>query len=181
MLIDVYTRVNIKFNLLRLVLYNCLTHRASIKKYHESYKTFLRYIERVHPDLIRLLTNSIPIYLIKSKRHRPTKCQRKSLFPPNTIVIVGERTYLQFVAIKYVLTHLVEYEKSLSLYLLRFENSIIRLINGMNDFRDSFRYFLHLHIVTKDNNGDGITKSNQKQLTDIIRRTYSEAFIMNYQ
>ena len=183
MLIDVYNRVNIKFNLLRLFLYNCLAHRASIKKYHESYKTFLRYIERVHPDLKRLFTNNsnsarVPIFPVKSKRHRPTTCQRKALLPPNTILIVGERTYYQFAAIKHVLTHLVEYERSLSLYLLNLDNSIIRMVNGMNDFRDSFRFFLQ--IVTKDSGGD-ITENDQKQqLTDIIQRTYSKAFVMNY-
>ena len=173
MLIDVYRRVNIKYNLLRLVLHNCLAHRASIKKYHESYKTFLRYIERVHPDLNRLFaTKRVPIFPVKSKRHRPTKSQRKTL-PPNTILIVGERTYYQFAAIKHILNHLVDYERSLSTYILNFDNSIIRMVNGMNDFRDSFRFFLQ--IVTKD-----IYIENNNQLTDIIHRTYSKAFVMNY-
>ena len=192
MLIDVYNRVNIKFSLLRLVLYNCLVHRASIKKYHESYTTFLRYMERVHPDLIRLFTTNnnsvrIPIFPIKSKRHRPTKYQREALLPSNTIIIVGERTYFQFAAIKRVLTHLVEYEKSLSLYLHNFDNSIIRMVNGMNDFRNFFKFFLQ--IVTKGGGGGGggggwagsVTENNHKQLTEIIQRTYSEAFIRNYQ
>ena len=184
LLIDKYNEIKTKYNQLRLVLHKCLIHRASVKKYHNRYKMFLNYLRRVHPGLLKIYAENkfVPVFPVKSRLQQNQQQQQQQrrrlipLLPSNTVIISGEKAYFQYVAIKCVLTHLFEYEKLWAIYLSNLDNSIITMVNGMNDFRDSFNFFLQ--IVIKEDNTSG---NDQHQWKDILQSKYSEAFIMKQQ
>ena len=177
LLSDICGRINTKYNVLRMALNNCLSHRASVKTYHDRYKIFLRYVEKSHPELVNVYSKNkrVPIFSVKSRRHLPTEYRRKALLPPDTVIILGERTFFQYAAIKCVISRIFDYEKCLALYLSNLDNSVLKMVNGMNDFRNLFTFFLQI-VCSKDKNVFISADDEREHLKDILRKKYSEAF-----
>ena len=147
--------------------------------YYNRYKIFLRYVEKSHPELVEVYSKNkrVPIFAVESRRHLPTEYQRKALLPPETVIILGERTFFRYAAIKCVISRIFDYEKCLALYLSNLDNSILKMINGMNDFRNSFTFFLQI-VCSKDKNVFISTDDEGEYLKDILREKYSEAFVI---
>ena len=176
MLDVVYDSMNTKFNLLKLILHRALSHRTAVRRYHNEYKFFLRYIRTTYQDLVRKVYSDkrVPVFTVNiGDDDDYDDIQRQQRLPPNTIIISGQETYYRYVAVKCVMARVIEYEKCLSTYVSHVDNSLIKLVNGMNNFITLFTRFLQ--IIGIDTRADG-KDFEMDVLQDIEDKTQSESF-----
>ena len=133
--------VNSKFIFLQIILFKCLAHRKAVKKYHMEYKKFLHFTIKKFPKNLYSSTQ-IPIFPVKNQHDYEKR--EKLLLPSNTVYIIGEKTFYKFAAVKCILRRIVQYEELLTNYMSRLDSSLIRLVNGMNDFRSFYIHFIDI-------------------------------------
>ena len=175
-IINIIKYINSKYNLLRIILTDLILFYNDIYNYYVQYSSFLSYVKKTYPELFIIYKKTLKIYTIKYRKRK--KCLQ---LPLNTTLVIGVKNYYKYKAIKIILTKIFSYDKIIFSYLLYLEQSIVKLINSMNKFRQIYSYSINI-FFDDCNDYDNIIKYYQTDIDNAfynIKRNYFTKNVAN--
>ena len=147
--LEIFREVNGNYNLLRIILFELLNYYIAVQNYYIQYLSFKAYMKEKYKYLYHLSQNHISIYTI----HKKLKKDRIDLqLPENTFLVIGLTNFYKYKGIKYILKEILSYDEKVYKFLLYLENHIVKLINGMNKFKQFYNYYLNIFFNYPRNN-----------------------------
>lgn len=138
---NIFQYITSKYNLLRVFLFDVINYYTSVQNYHIQYLKFISFIKDKYSQLVLISQAKIKTFTIPNNKDY----KRKRLkLQSDTILIIGLSNYYKYISIKYIMNKIMNYNKKLYSYLIYLETCIVRVIQGMNNFRNIYTYSLSI-------------------------------------
>ena len=160
--------IETKYNISRLLLYQCIMHHLAYQRHYNEYKAFLKFLEKKFPLFVDMYLHQIPIIVANSRDDINTIMKTNPKLPPNIKFVLTQSVYFQYVAIKCILSRIFIYEKLLSAYLSYIESAIMNIYNSLVGFRNFYSYFISITVMNSNNDDNDLINKHLQQIKQKI-------------